>query len=184
MEQIGQDSENLDSDRSLSEPELGTASCRDHRQTPLEETSSSAVQIPSKPKSQSESALQDTSTPSPASASAETLPQVDARGNYLRTSHRRWIVVDPDPAGLNCRWSDAVPDEWYSPAAQYPPMNLNAWPVVQQFPANTEFLANITPAGFAIMYYKNENPWLKVSLDEQDEICLVRAHSDYVKPVR
>lgn len=162
---------------------LGAASCRDNRQTPLE-AHSPAAQLPSEPNSQSVSASQGTSTPPADADLAETLPQVDARGNYLRTSHRRWIVVDPDPAGLNCRWSDAVPDEWYSPAAQYPPMNVNTWPVVQQFPTNTEFLANITPAGFAIMYDENENPWLKVSLDEQDEICLVRAHSDYVKPLR
>jgi hypothetical protein len=108
---------------------------------------------------------------------------VDAAGNYLRTSHRHWVVVDPDPAGLNCRWSPEIPAEWYAPAAQYPRMNINEWPVVQQFPPHTELLANIAPAGFATMYDENANPWLKVSLGNPEEICLVRAHTDYVKPL-
>jgi hypothetical protein len=116
--------------------------------------------------------------------SPEPLPIAEAAGNYRRTSHRHWIVVDPDPAGLNCRWSEAMPTEWYSPAAQYPSMQVNTWPVVHQFPTGTKILANITPAGFATMFDDNQNPWLKVSLGENDEICLVRAHQDYVRPIK
>jgi hypothetical protein len=63
-------------------------------------------------------------------------------------------------------------------------MNVNEWSVVQQLPTHTEIMANITPAGFAIMYDEHEQPWLKVSLNDQDDICLVRAHRDYVQPVR
>jgi len=138
----------------------------------------------SEPAPEPEPPVPDAAQSPPDAPAAEPLPRVDADGNYLRTSHRRWVVVDPDPAGLNCRWSADVPDEWYSPAAEFPRKNINEWPVVQQFSTDTELLANLTPAGFATLYDENENPWLKVSLDEFDTICLVRAHQEYVQPVR
>lgn len=115
--------------------------------------------------------------------SPDPIPVANANGDYPRTSYRRWVVVDPDPAGLNCRWSNELPAEWYSPATPYPRMNVNEWPIVRQLPTGTELQANITPAGFALMYDENQAPWLKVSIGEHDEICLVRANTAYVQPL-
>jgi hypothetical protein len=62
-------------------------------------------------------------------------------------------------------------------------MTVSEWPVVERFPTHTKLQANLAPAGFAILYDENENPWLKVNLDNADEICLVRAHAAYLQPV-
>lgn len=113
----------------------------------------------------------------------DPLPGVNDNGDYQKTSYRSWVVDDPDPAGLNCRWSDELPAEWYSPATPYPRMNVNEWPIVRQFPTGTELQANITPAGFALMYDENQAPWLKVNIGEHDEICLVRANTAYIEPI-
>ena len=123
--------------------------------------------------------------PQPTSAIAlRTAPiGTDDQGNYRRTSHLTWEVVDPDPAGLNCRWSDEMPVEWYSPDAQLPPMTVGSWPVVKTFAPGTILRANITPAGFSALFDENRQPWLKVSLGDNDEICLVRANQRFVRPV-
>lgn len=112
-------------------------------------------------------------------------PQPNPDGDYARrTSHSHWQVVDPDPNGLNCRWSDAMPDEWYAPDAVLPPLEVLNWPIVQRFPAGTVLTANTTPAGFATMVDTRNKPWLKVSLGPHDQICLVRANRQFVRPIR
>lgn len=129
-------------------------------------------------------AKQPTSQPVPAIAQRTTAPiPTDNQGNYRRTSHLTWEVVDPDPAGLNCRWSDEMPVDWYSPAAKMPPMTVGSWPVVRTFAPGTTLKANITPAGFSALFDDNNQPWLKVSLGDNDEICLVRANQRFVRPV-
>ncbi|HIK55676.1 MAG TPA: hypothetical protein IGS37_11000 [Synechococcales cyanobacterium M55_K2018_004] len=113
------------------------------------------------------------------------LPRANANGDYLqRTSHPTWVVVDPDPNGLNCRWSRQMPVEWYSPSAQLPRMDVVNWPVVRQFRSGTLLRANTTPAGFATMADTRGLPWLKVSIGPNDQICLVRANRRFIRPVQ
>jgi hypothetical protein len=111
------------------------------------------------------------------------LPTANANGDFRRTSHRRWIVVDSDPNGLNCRWSSAVPQAWYSPDAQWPRRNFVQWSIVRRFPRNTVLTSNITPAGFATVMDERDLPWLKVSVGSNDRICLVRANRQYIRPI-
>ncbi len=118
-----------------------------------------------------------------ASSSSPPLPAADARGDYGRTDYPTWQVVDADPGGLNCRWSAAMPADWYSPSTQLPDQNFGQWQVVRQFAAGTTLTANLTPAGFAILYDGQQKPWLKVSIGENEQICLVRANSAYVQPI-
>lgn len=99
-----------------------------------------------------------------------------------RTSREYWLVTDPDPNGLNCRWSPAMPKDWANPSAKFPRLNIQEWPVVRQFPKNTELKANSSPAGFIIMADENDKPWLKVSIGDNDQICLVRANSQFIQP--
>lgn len=116
---------------------------------------------------------------------AQDLPTANASGDYTqRTQHRTWTVVDADPSGLNCRWSDQMPADWYSPSAQLPPLTIEQWPVVRQFRQGETLTANITPAGFAMLVDDKDQLWLKVSLGAQDQICLVRANAQYIKPVQ
>lgn len=133
----------------------------------------------------SPSADRPTSVPQNATSQTADLPTPDANGDYTRkTSHRTWRVVDADPGGLNCRWSADAPADWYSPSAQLPPLNIEEWEVVQRFPQGTVLTSNITPAGFATLTDTQKQPWLKVSIGPNDQICLVRANERYVQPIQ
>jgi len=116
------------------------------------------------------------------------LPTADRKGDYSRnTSHTKWIVVDSDPNGLNCRWSPNMPDDWYSPSASWPKLNISQWPVVRRFKKNSssrKLTANITPAGFATIRDDSGKPWLKVNIGPNDQICLVRANESFIRPVK
>ncbi|HIK30989.1 MAG TPA: hypothetical protein IGS17_07960 [Oscillatoriales cyanobacterium M59_W2019_021] len=111
------------------------------------------------------------------------IPQPNAEGDYPRTSHRLWRVADLDPAGLNCRWSEGISDPWYSPDARFPDLKIQDWAIVRRFEAGTVLTSNITPAGFAFIHDDRGLPWLKVSLDDRDAICLVRANQQFVVPI-
>lgn len=124
------------------------------------------------------------STDSPVSSSPpQALPVADANGDYGRTNHQTWRVVDSDPGGLNCRWSAAMPTDWYSPSTQFPNQNFGRWQVVHTFSVETTLTANLAPAGFAVFYDEQQKPWLKVSIGGNEQICLVRANAAYVQPI-
>lgn len=112
-------------------------------------------------------------------------PKPDKNGDYSgRTSHQNWLVVDPDPNGLNCRWHSAAPSDWYSPAAQLPKTPIASWRIVRRFKKNTSLTANLAPAGFATMMDNRQKPWLKVSIGPNEQICLVRANAQYIRPIQ
>jgi hypothetical protein len=110
------------------------------------------------------------------------LPQPDPNGDYSRTGHRHWVVVDPDPEGVAGRWSSDAPTDWYSPSAKFTSKDFASWQVVRRFKRNQSLLANPTPAGFVLMADQNGKPWLKVSLGENEQICLVRANVKHIRP--
>lgn len=116
------------------------------------------------------------------------LPSADTNGDYShKTSHKKWIVVDSDPNGVNCRWSQEMPTNWYAPDAKLPRLNISQWSVVRSFKKNTPsqtLTANLTPAGFATLFDESGKPWLKVSIGADDQICFVRANKKYVQPVK
>lgn len=118
----------------------------------------------------------------------EALPSADANGDYSRkTSHKKWLVVDSDPNGVNCRWSQEMPTNWYAPDAKLPTLNISQWSVVRHFQKNTPsqtLTTNLTPAGFATLFDESGKPWLKVSIGSDQQICFVRANKKYVQPVR
>lgn len=112
------------------------------------------------------------------------LPSPDRNGDYQRTGHELWVVSDTDANGLNCRWSRSIPADWVDPSARLPRMNVREWSVVRRFPQDTVLVANIAPAGFATMRDEDEKPWLKVRIGAESQICLVRANSDFIRPIR
>jgi hypothetical protein len=121
----------------------------------------------------------------PTIALAAPLPRPNSTGDYIgRTSHQSWVVVDPDPDGVNCRWSKAMPAEWYAPDAKLPPLTIGQWAIVKRFRRNTVLKANLTPAGFATITDTLKKPWLKVDIGENDRICFVRANARYIRPVQ
>lgn len=115
---------------------------------------------------------------------ASNLPKPNAMGDYAtRTSHRFWVVVDPDPQGVNCRWSANMPANWYDPGANLPSLTFDQWDVVRRFKRNSVLISNTTPAGFALMFDESNKPWLKVRTGTKEQICLVRANSKYIQPI-
>lgn len=119
------------------------------------------------------------SQPSPIPNNSLPSGSIDYGG---KTNRENWIVTDPDPNGVNCRWSSAIPKDWVNPSAKFPRLNIQEWTVVRQFPKNTELKANNSPAGLITIADENGQPWLKVSIGENDQICLVRANSQFVQP--
>lgn len=114
-----------------------------------------------------------------------SMPTPNENGDYsLSSFHVDWKVIDPDADGLNCRWSSAMPDDWYNPGAEWPRLNIQEWSIVRQFPTNTRLTANSTPAGFVMIKDENNKTWLKVSIGNNDQICLVRANSRFIRPVK
>lgn len=112
------------------------------------------------------------------------LPRPNSSGDYPgRSSHTFWMVVDSDPNGLNCRWSNAMPKEWYSPRAKLPPLTIDRWSIVRRYPRGTVLTANLTPAGFATLSDTRGKPWLKVITGPNEQICLVRANARFIRPI-
>jgi hypothetical protein len=119
----------------------------------------------------------------PTVVAAVTLPQPNQAGDYpARTSHRYWVVVDRDPNGINCRWSETMPANWYDPSVQFPQLDIENWQVVKQYKRNQVLLANTAPAGFAMIADAQGKPWLKVTIGPNEQICLVRANAQFIQP--
>lgn len=116
-------------------------------------------------------------------ANSAPFPVANSEGDFERnTGYNLWKVVDRDPAGLNCRWSPDMPEEWYSPDSEWTDTNIQSWPVVRTLAYDTAIVSDGTPAGFMTIQDDKDAPWLKVSIGENSQICLVRANSQYVMP--
>jgi hypothetical protein len=120
----------------------------------------------------------------PAFAQPAPLPTPDRSGDYRQTDHQLWIVIDPDANGLNCRWSRMIPSNWDDPSIRLPRMNIRDWSIVRRFMQNTVLVANTSPAGFVTFQDEDNKPWLKVRIGAENQICLVRANRDFIRPIR
>lgn len=124
------------------------------------------------------------STPAIAQAEEFPLPKADTNGDYIgKISHSTWVVVDLDPKGLNCRWSNRMPADWQSPSAVWPAITPESWSVAQRFRGGSILEANGGVAGFSVMADDRELPWLKVLIGTNDKTCLVRANKRFIRPI-
>ena len=120
------------------------------------------------------------STPQP------ELPQPNERGEYQRTSHRYWQVVDSDPNGLNCRMGTHSIQEIENPGSKVD-LNIGSWPVVGTLKQGEEFEIYLGPSGLGVLYDKQHQPWFFVEKSEGiggPRNCFVRARSSFVQPVQ
>lgn len=127
------------------------------------------------------------------SSAAPTLQQPDEQGDYyqprLRTEgSRSWQVVDPDPAGLNCRmkrdWQGITfghanaPDDFLNPNYD---AEISAWDVMTRLLPG-ELLrtdgGHLSQGHFVLA--QNGKPWLAISIEEGT--CFVRANSAFIQP--
>ena len=120
------------------------------------------------------------------STSQVELPQPNERGEYQRTSHRYWQVVDSDPNGLNCRMGTHSIEEIENPGSKID-LNIGSWPVVGTLKQGEEFEIYLGPSGLGVLYDKQHQPWFFVEKSQGIDgpaNCFVRAHSSFVQPVQ
>ncbi|MBE9009138.1 hypothetical protein IQ250_02840 [Pseudanabaenaceae cyanobacterium LEGE 13415] len=130
---------------------------------------------------------------------AIALPVPNRNGDYTSTrrgaGHQHWQVVDPDPAGLNCRMArryqgialDAVntPDELMSRDYAF---NVSSWEVIHRFRPGEKLWAITGHMTIQhIQFDDRGKPWLGVRVPHRggDEIidCFVRANRRFVRPI-
>lgn len=106
-------------------------------------------------------------------------------GDYSRSSHRYWQVVDSDAKGLNCRMGPYTKNQIYD-ASSTIKMDIFNWRVIGKLKRGLTFENELGPAGFGIVYDTQRKPWMfvdKVSAKGAPNQCFVRANSQYIKPV-
>ena len=116
-------------------------------------------------------------------ANGAPFPVADDSGDFSRrTGYNLWQVSDTDPAGVNCRWSPEMPEEWYSPATDWSDTDFQNWPVTRTFEYGTKLVSDGSPAGFMRVVDSRGLPWLKIKVGDNNQICLIRANTRYVVP--
>ncbi len=114
------------------------------------------------------------------------LPQPNQRGEYSRTSHPYWEVVDTDPNGLNCRMGPHSIEEIEDPGSKID-LNIGSWPVVGTLKAGQKFEIYLGPSGLGVLYDSQHQPWFFVEKSEGTgglSNCFVPARSSFVKPIQ
>lgn len=119
------------------------------------------------------------------SGSALSIPglPVAQADEFIKSSHKFWLVIDASPGGISCRWSEEMPKQWYAAQSVWPRMNIWDWPVIRTFTYGLVLVANQTPAGYVLLADDRGDSWLKVRIGDRDEICLVRAKPSLVMPL-
>ncbi|MBE9160907.1 hypothetical protein [Tychonema sp. LEGE 06208] len=120
------------------------------------------------------------------SASQADLPQPNEEGEYTRTSHQYWEVVDSDPNGLNCRMGSHSIREIEDPGSKID-LNIGSWPVVGTLKQGQNFEIYLGPSGLGVLYDDRHQPWFFVAKSEGvggPSNCFVRARSSFVKPIQ
>ncbi|MGB3403012.1 MAG: hypothetical protein WBA77_09995 [Microcoleaceae cyanobacterium] len=113
------------------------------------------------------------------------LPVPNDRGDYRRTPHRTWKVVDVDPNGLNCRMINMTYEELFNPRNNVE-LDIVNWPIVGTLKQEQRFRINLGPAGFGVMYDTQNKPWMFVEQtlgNNSVSRCFVRANYQFVQPI-
>lgn len=116
-------------------------------------------------------------------------PLADDQGNYESDLHPQWIVVDPDPAGLNGRLHPTFPRHVGDAGAVWPTSPVDTWPVVTSVPKGTKLRAISGHRGVIHMDGRDGNPWVLVTRLEDYEAgsdyqkFFVRSHRRYIEPI-
>lgn len=116
---------------------------------------------------------------------ASDLPKPNAEGDYERAPHPYWMVVDPDPSGLNCRMGRYSYNEILDPRNAIP-LDFLSLPVVGTFSQGDRFQTDLGPAGFGRITDTRGKPWLYVMDTDANGApshCFVRANNQFVIPV-
>ncbi|NJK68604.1 MAG: hypothetical protein HC789_19125 [Microcoleus sp. CSU_2_2] len=122
----------------------------------------------------------------PQTTSQVELPQPKESGDYQRTSHRYWQVVDSDPNGLNCRMGQYSIQQIQDPGSKVE-LDIDNWPVVGALKQGQDFEIYLGPSGLGVLYDEQNQPWFFVEKSDDPGApsnCFVRANSSFVQPVQ
>jgi hypothetical protein len=114
------------------------------------------------------------------------LPTPNSSGDYSRSPHTTWQVVDNDPKGLSCRMGKYSYEQIIDPRSSMR-LNIVDWPVVGIFKRGQNFEIELGPAGFGILKDNRNKPWIFVKRSSDKgapKNCFVRANSSFVRPVQ
>lgn len=117
------------------------------------------------------------------------LPQPDSNGDYRRRDiHEYWEVVDPDPAGLNCRMPRGCTIlellDMDTVNCSFPNRSPFEYDVIGALQTGQQFKS--FPTNSSGVFLDNNNaPWLFVGENYSGGVsnCFVRANRDFVKPI-
>jgi hypothetical protein len=178
---------------------LGISLFACNQETPTPEASKPTASVagsspkpsPSQPVSQA-AATTATAKPSPTTAipqanqsPANNLPKPNAKGDYSRTYHKFWQIVDTGGKGVSCRMGKATIEQIQTPEFSGV-LDISSWPVIGNFKQGQSFEINLGPAGFGILPDTKKEPWIfveKTSEQGAPTKCFVRANSSFVKPI-
>jgi hypothetical protein len=121
----------------------------------------------------------------PTLVAATALPTPNRSGDYSRTSHTTWQVVDNDPNSLNCRMGRYSYEQIIDPRSTVV-LNIASWPVAGTLKRGQNFEIEIGPAGLGMLYDNKMKPWIFVKRSFNRgaaKNCFVRANSRFVRPV-
>jgi hypothetical protein len=118
----------------------------------------------------------------PASALA-TNPGGDYVGDLQVPSYPRWRVVDPDPDGLKCRTVDPSRRLDFNLIGRSP--KISKWAVLKIFKSGSELQGMAGNMGNLPVKIDDDRgkPWIAIMVNEQEGECLVRANSQFVRPL-
>lgn len=114
------------------------------------------------------------------------LPKPNAQGDYQRTSHKYWQIVDPSGKGVTCRMGKSSIEQIQTPGNSVT-LDIANWPVIGTFKQGQNFEINSGPAGFGVLPDDKRQPWIyveKSAVQGAPSKCFVRANSSSVKPVQ
>jgi hypothetical protein len=112
-------------------------------------------------------------------------------GDYVKggPAYPLWRVVDADSAGLNCRTSDPTRPVFFDreadSAAIYTQPDLSKWAVLKTFKPGEKIEGFGGPRVLAPIQIDDNRgkPWIVIRLDGKRGDCLVRANSQFVRPL-
>jgi hypothetical protein len=110
-------------------------------------------------------------------------PAGDYVGDLRVPSYPRWQVVDPDPDGLKCRTVDPSRRLDFNMIGRSP--KISKWAVLRTFKSGSELqgmAGNMSNTPVKIDDDRGK-PWIAILVNEQEGECLVRANSQFVRPL-
>jgi hypothetical protein len=108
-------------------------------------------------------------------------------GDYVKAEspqrvYPRWQVVDTDPEGLNCRALNSTSGSLNLdlPLDQ---RDISNWPVTKTFPTGAEMSGVSGRDGYSPIQIEDNQGKSWIAIDNRGGQCLVRANSQYVRPL-